>query len=174
MVTRDTGRPSAPPVSLDQPERIRAIRQAFARQDVTLAEVGVWNNMLDPDPARRAANLEANVHALALADEVGALCCPSRYYRNADFLHECFSKLGPRIVSCHAKDIIMRDQLTVHLDEVRPGLGALDYKVFLEELSRLPGDVPLLLEHLPQEEYKYVVAVAAQIGLSFHTPKRRA
>jgi sugar phosphate isomerase/epimerase len=250
-----------PSVSLDQPERIRAIREAFARHDVTLAEVGVWNNMLGPDPAHRAANLAANVRALALADEVGALCCvniagsfhptrwdgphpnnisaeafeltvqnvryiidavrprrasysletmpwvipdspdsylrlieavdrpmfrvhldpvnlincPSRYYRNADFLRECFAKLGPWIVSCHAKDILMRDQLTVHLDEVPPGLGALDYKVFLGELSRLPGDVPLLLEHLPQEEYpaarEYVLGMAAQAGLSFHIPK---
>jgi sugar phosphate isomerase/epimerase len=250
-----------PPVSLDQPERIRAIREAFAGHDVTLAEVGVWNNMLDPDPAHRAANLEANVRALALADEVGALCCvniagsfhptrwdgphpsnisaeafeltvqnvryiidavhprrasysletmpwvipdspdsylrlieavdrpmfrvhldpvnlincPSRYYRNADFLRECFAKLGPWIVSCHAKDILMRDQLAVHLDEVPPGLGALDYMVFLGELSHLPGDVPLLLEHLPQEEYpaarEYVLGVAAQAGLSFHIPK---
>ena len=58
-----------PPASLDQPERIRAIREAFARCDVMLAEVGVWNNMLDPDLAQRAANLEVNVRALALADE---------------------------------------------------------------------------------------------------------
>ena len=66
----------------------------------------------------------------------------------------------------------MHHQLTVHLDEVRPGLGVLDYQVFLRELSRLPGDVPLLLEHLPQEEYpaarEYVLSVAAEIGLSFN------
>ena len=68
----------------------------------------------------------------------------------------------------------MHDQLTVHLDEVRPGLGALDYQVFLQEISRLPRDVPLILEHLPQEEYpaarKYVLEVATRVGLSFHTP----
>ena len=250
-----------PSVSLDQPERICAIREAFAHHDVMLAEVGVWNNMLDPDLTQRASNVEANVRALALADELGAHCCvniagsfsptrwdgpdprnlseeafeltvqnvrqiidsvkpkrtfycletmpwvipdspdsylrlieaidrpkfgvhldpvnlincPSRYYDNAGFLRECFSKLGQWIVSCHGKDIIMHDQLTVHLDEARPGLGKLDYKVFLQELNRLPGDIPLLLEHLPQQEYPaardYVVGVAADIGLSFHTPK---
>ncbi len=109
-------------------------------------------------------------------DPVNLINCPARYYHNADFLRECFSKLGPWIVSCHGKDIIMRDQLTVHLDEVRPGLGALDYKVFLQELSRLPGDVPLILEHLAPDEYplarEYVVGVAAEIGLSFHVPTR--
>jgi sugar phosphate isomerase/epimerase len=250
-----------PSVSLDQPERIHVIREAFARYDVVLAEIGVWNNMLDPDLDQRAANVEANVRALALGDELGVLCCvniagsfnpmlwdgphpdnlseeafeltvqnvrqiidavkprrtyysletmpwvipdsidsylrlieaidrpmfgvhldpvnlincPARYYDNAGFLRECFANLGPWIVSCHGKDIVMREQLTVHLDEVRPGLGALDYGVFLQELSRLPGDVPLILEHLPQEEYpaarEYVVGVAAQIGLSFHKPR---
>ena len=64
-----------PPVSLDQPERIRAIGETFSRYDLCLAEVGVWNNMLDPDPVHRAANLEINIQKLALADEIGALCC---------------------------------------------------------------------------------------------------
>jgi sugar phosphate isomerase/epimerase len=109
-------------------------------------------------------------------DPVNMINCPSRYYDNAGFLRECFSKLGPWIVSCHGKDVTMHERLTVHLDEVRPGLGALDYRVFLQELSRLPGDVPLILEHLPQEEYTaardYVLGVAAGIGLSFHTPRQ--
>jgi sugar phosphate isomerase/epimerase len=64
-----------PPVSLDQPERIQAIRRAFDRQDVVLAEIGVWNNMLDPNPQRREVALQANMQKLALGDELGARCC---------------------------------------------------------------------------------------------------
>lgn len=56
-----------PKVSLGQPERVLAIREAFARQDVVIAKVSVWNNILDPDPTQRAANLAANVRALAWA-----------------------------------------------------------------------------------------------------------
>lgn len=249
-----------PPVSLDQPERIAAIRRAFKRHDVLLAETGVWNNMLDPDPDRRAANVAANAQALAVADEVGVLCCvniagsfhptnwdgphphnlsaeafdltvdnvrqiidqvqprrayytletmpwvipdsiesylrliqaidrsmfrvhldpvnlincPSRYYDNAGFLRDCFAQLGQWIISCHGKDILMHEQLTVHLDEVRPGLGALDYGVFLQELNNLPGDIPLIIEHLPQEDYpparKYILGVAQANGLRFNLP----
>jgi hypothetical protein len=107
-------------------------------------------------------------------DPVNLINCPWRYYDNAGLLRECFSKLGRWIVSCHGKDIVMGDQLTVHLDEVRPGLGVLDYRVFLQEVSRLPGDVPVILEHLAQGEYpaarEYVVGVAAEAGLCFHTP----
>jgi hypothetical protein len=70
----------------------------------------------------------------------------------------------------------MREELTVHLEEVRPGLGTLDYRTFLQELAHLPGDLPLLLEHLPQEEYpaarEHVLGVAAQVGLVFHRPER--
>ena len=250
-----------PPVSLDQPERIRAIGETFSRYDLCLAEVGVWNNMLDPDPVRRAANVETNIQKLALADEIGALCCvniagsfnparwdgpdprnlseqafeltvenvrkiidavkpkrsfytletmpwvipdspdsylrliqavarsmlgvhldpvnmincPARYYDNAGFLRECFTKLGKWIISCHGKDIRMSDQLTVHLQEVRPGLGTLDYRTFLTELNRLPDNVPLILEHLPGEEYplaqKYVLDKAKENGISFYQPE---
>jgi sugar phosphate isomerase/epimerase len=108
-------------------------------------------------------------------DPVNMINCPARFYDNGGFLRECFDKLGPWIVSCHGKDIVMQDQLTVHLDEVRPGLGNLDYTVYLQELNRLPGDVPLILEHLPQQEYstarEYVMGMAAQAGVAFHAPK---
>jgi sugar phosphate isomerase/epimerase len=245
-----------PRASLGEPERIRAIRAAFARHDVMLAEVGVWNNMLDPDPVARAANLEANVRGMALAEAYGAVCCvniagsfnpakwdgphprdlsdeafdltvqnvrhildavkpsrafytietmpwavpdspesylslieavnrpmfavhldpvnmincPARYYDTGAFLRECFHLLGPHVVSCHAKDILMRPELTVHLEEARPGLGTLDYATYLREVSRLGRDVPVMLEHLPQDEYaaarEYVLSTAEHEGLS--------
>ncbi|HEX41333.1 MAG TPA: sugar phosphate isomerase/epimerase, partial [Phycisphaerales bacterium] len=61
---------------------------------------------------------------------------------------------GPYIRSCHAKDILLQPELTTHLDEIRPGLGGLDYAVFLKELTRF-SDAPLMLEHLPNaEEYR--------------------
>ena len=69
----------------------------------------------------------------------------------------------------------MSDQLTVHLQEVRPGLGTLDYRTFLTELNRLPDNVPLILEHLPGEEYplaqKYVLDKAKENGISFYQPE---
>src|SRR5450432_504900 len=56
-------------------ERIRAIRDAFAAENVAIAEVGAWKNMLDPDAALRRANVEYVTERLALADAVGARCC---------------------------------------------------------------------------------------------------
>jgi sugar phosphate isomerase/epimerase len=55
--------------------RIRAIEQAFAAENVVIAEVGAWCNMLDPDSDKRRKNLDYVTERMALADEVGARCC---------------------------------------------------------------------------------------------------
>lgn len=64
-----------PAVRLGDTARIRATEHAFAKHGVVIAEVGRWVNLLDTDPARRAANLKTVTEGLALADEIGALCC---------------------------------------------------------------------------------------------------
>ena len=92
-------------------------------------------------------------------DPVNLVCSPQRYFSNSRLIAECFDKLGARIKSCHAKDICLRDKLTVHLDEVRPGQGRLDYPTFIRCLRRLDADMPLMLEHLPNEqEYRLAAA----------------
>ena len=63
-------------------------------------------------------------------------------------------------------------ELNVHFQEVIPGRGEVDYAAYLRELSMLPVDAPLMLEHLKTaEEYeegkKYIQKVAAQTGISF-------
>jgi sugar phosphate isomerase/epimerase len=104
-------------------------------------------------------------------DPVNLINSPERYYRTGDFIRECFEKLGPYIKSCHAKDIYLQPNLTVHLDEVRPGQGGLDYTVFLTELNKLDPDTTLFLEHLPSEtEYDlaatYIKGLASELNLS--------
>lgn len=74
---RDLGYSAAycPNVKLEDKERIKAIRVAFEKHNVVIAEVGRWCNLLDPDPEKRKKNLETVTEGLALADEIGALCC---------------------------------------------------------------------------------------------------
>jgi len=104
-------------------------------------------------------------------DPVNMINSPRRYYNNGAFLKECFEKLGPFIKNCHAKDIRLGTNLTVHLDEVLLGTGGLNYKVFLSELSKLKN-VPLMLEHLKtKEEYTQAASnvrgIAKSIGINF-------
>lgn len=107
-----------------------------------------WSFPYSPDSYLRILNAIDRPRFAVHLDPVNMISSPERFYRNAIFLRECFAKLGPYIKTCHAKDIALSGRLTVHLDEVRPGLGGLDYRVFLAELNRLDPDIPLMLEHL--------------------------
>jgi sugar phosphate isomerase/epimerase len=233
-----------PPVDPADADRVRAIREAFDKADVAIAEVGAWCNLHAADPDERKRNFEYVCRQLALADEVGARCCvdyigsfepgtqfayhpdnlaeegfdrcvetvrsvidavrpkhakfcletmqtllpdspdayanlveainrpafavhldpvnlvvsPRVYHDIPALLRHCFNMLGPMIVSCHAKDLVLREALALHIDEVRPGLGKMDYRVFLTLLRPL-GDVPLMLEHLETAE-EYTLAAA--------------
>jgi sugar phosphate isomerase/epimerase len=64
-----------PAVSLNDKPRIDAVARAFAEQDVVIAEVGRWCNLLDADAGKRAENLKVVTEGLALADAIGARCC---------------------------------------------------------------------------------------------------
>jgi sugar phosphate isomerase/epimerase len=237
--------------------RIAAVRDAFKRAGIVLAEHNAWGNLVSPREDVRAKNLARVCERLAVADEVGALCTvdylgtrdpksdygphpdnlsaagfdlavqtvrkivdavkprkakfalemmqwivpdsvdcyarlleavdrpafgvhldpvniivtPRQYFDTGAVLRECFAKLGPRIVSCHAKDLVLQNRLAMHLDEVRPGLGALDYRTYLSELAKLGRDVPLMLEHLSTPaEYaqalRHLRSLAAQAGVA--------
>lgn len=102
-------------------------------------------------------------------DPVNLICSPQRYSNSGAVIREFCAALGPHIRSCHAKDIALSGRLTVHLDEVRPGTGGLDYAAFLRELNRLDPDTPLMMEHLQsREEYAlaaaYIRSAAASVG----------
>jgi sugar phosphate isomerase/epimerase len=105
-------------------------------------------------------------------DVCNGVNCPERFYRNTEFIEECFRKLGPQIVSCHAKDLAWDIELNVHFRETIPGRGKIDYKTYLRELSRLRVDAPLMLEHLKTaEEYdegrQFIQKTAGEIGVRF-------
>lgn len=234
---------------------IRSYREAFAAEDIVIAEIGIWKNLLAPEDDLRQANFNFACERLAFADELGVRCCvswvgslapgvkrgphpdnlsqrgfdltveavrklidavkpkrckfgletmqfllpdsaevyrelvlavdrksfgvhldpvnlilsPRMYFNNGALLRHCFELLGPWVVSCHAKDIILHDQNALHLDETVPGRGNLDYATYLTEISKLPGDTPLMMEHLKPEEYAcsrdHIVSVARRHGI---------
>lgn len=126
-----------------------------------------------PDSADNYLRLIKAIDRRACAahlDPVNLVNSPQRYFANGALIRECVAKLGPLIKSCHAKDIIMQPQLTVHLDEVCPGRGTLDYVTFLREIEQLDPEMPMMLEHLStEEEYReaagYIRTIAQQEGI---------
>ncbi len=66
---------------------------------------------------------------------------------------------------------MLRSNLTVHLDECRPGTGGLDYRAYLTCLNQLDKDTPLMLEHMSApEDYaqaaQYISAIARELGIA--------
>ena len=250
---------TCPKATAEDKDRVRAIVKAFAGQDVVIAEVGAWVNMLDPDAEKRRTNLKYVIDRLALAEAVAARCCvdiagsynpttwyglhpknysqdafdatvencrkvidtikptrtkfsiemqvglqprgldgylqlikaidrkafgvhldvcngidsPDRFYNNAEYIGECFRKLGQWVLSCHAKDLAwVADGYNLHFAEVIPGRGEVDYRAYLSELAKMPVETPLLLEHLKgadqyEEGKRHILKVGADLGLTF-------
>ena len=64
------------PFSCETPrDEIRAYCEIAARHQVTIAEIGVWKNPLDPDAEKAKAAMAYARGQLALADETGIPCC---------------------------------------------------------------------------------------------------
>ncbi len=105
-------------------------------------------------------------------DICNVISSPQRFYGNAAFIRECFSKLGRWIQSCHAKDLQWIPEPNIHFVEVIPGRGSVDYAAYLTEIAKLPQRPPLMLEHLKtaeqyQEGADYIRRVGVQAGVAF-------
>lgn len=96
------------------------------------------------------------------------------YYHTTELINECFDLLGEDILGAHAKDTyIIPDQQTVHVQEVCPGRGVLDYETYLVRLSRMKWPRSLLAEHIPGDQYieakAYIEKVAAKVGVKIYS-----
>jgi L-ribulose-5-phosphate 3-epimerase UlaE len=105
-------------------------------------------------------------------DPCNLINSPLRFYHNTELLNECFDKLGPWIVSCHAKDLAWEVEMNIHFREVPLGAGRLDYETYLKRLANLPGEVPLMLEHMKDRpEYdlcrEHLFGLGKKLGLKF-------
>jgi len=152
---------------------LQAIIDAVKPQRTKLTlEMTAW---LFPYNAQVYAELLAAVDRPAFAvhlDPINILDSPVACLRNSEILRECFALLGPGIVSCHAKDVLLKGVYEpIHICETYPGEGMLDFHTYLRELSRLPQEPPLMIEHLGPEQLPaaiaHIVKVAAEVGASF-------
>src|SRR3954454_22015448 len=57
-----------PKATVENTTLIADIQKAFAAENVVIAEVGAWVNMLDPDTEKRKANLKYVTERTALAE----------------------------------------------------------------------------------------------------------
>ena len=95
------------------------------------------------------------------------------YYYTTELLNECFNLLGEHILTCHVKNTtIWPNRQTVHVQEVCPGRGVLDYKTYLVRMSQLDWPRMLLPEHIPADQYPEAYAflrkMVAETGVELY------
>ena len=83
---------------------------------------------------------------------------PRRYFFNDEFLRECFQKLHGTIVSCHLKDIMLKQEYTFQLQECACGEGTLDIELYARLATAENPRMPMIIEHLTTDE-EYVASV---------------
>lgn len=64
-----------PPLKPSDTDEIRALAKAAATAGIVIGEAGAWRNLVAHDETKRKANLEFAADTLAVADELGVLCC---------------------------------------------------------------------------------------------------
>jgi len=93
-------------------------------------------------------------------------------YAAHERLKHIFDLMGTFAPIAHIKDIAVRDDLVLHLDEVAPGEGELDLALLLRRFDGLYPEGYGLLEHLPAEKIPaanaHVRRVAAECGIAIH------
>lgn len=114
-----------PAVELTDTPRITDIGRAFAKHDVVIAEVGRWKNLLDADPAQRQQNMQYVIDGLALADEVGALCCVDIA---GSFSPESWYGPHPRNLSADFLDAAVENSRKI-IDAVKPKRAKFSYEM---------------------------------------------
>jgi len=154
----------APHVDLDDHVQVKEARAAFERAGVTIAEVQCWNNLLDPDPLVRSANLEATVRAIALADELGAVCALNTA---GSFAAESLNHHDPRNFGREAFDAAV--ETARHLiDEAKPQRTKFAFEVLAMHVT----DGPETMEQLVEAVDRPAFAVHVDIVNWVSSPRR--
>lgn len=123
-----------------------------------------WMFPTSPDEYLKLIHDVNRTEFAAHLDVVNMITSPKRYFFNDDFLRECFEKLDGQILSCHLKDVRLKDEYTFQLQECTVGEGNLDIRLFMELATKQNPKMPMIIEHLnTDEEYlksiKYIQGI---------------
>jgi sugar phosphate isomerase/epimerase len=140
----------APKVDLQDGAKIRAIRSAFAKEKVMIAEVGFWDNLVDLDLTQRKANRQSMVDALALAEELGARCAIDifgSYCRgNGNSRH------SPENFSEGAFDEAV-EMARYFIDAVKPKTAFFVFEIFPFSVVDSPAEIARLIRAVDRRQF---------------------
>ncbi len=129
-------------------EVLRAVKPLTARYAI---ETMPW---MWPDSADAALKLVDAIDEPMFGihfDPVNLMTNPRALFCSGGIVRDFIDRLGPHIAAVHVKDAVVENRLTVHIEEVRLGLGSFDLGALIEASRGLGPDTPFLLEHLGSE-----------------------
>ena len=85
-------------------------------------------------------------------DIINMINSAERYFNAKEFIDECAEVLGPRIRSCHIKDVHLNEKYTLRLEECGPGDGEFPLKYYVQKMNEIDSQMPVILEHLDSDE----------------------
>ena len=116
-------------------------------------EVYQFSNCDSPDGLERFLKAVDRPQFGVHLDLVNFVNSPRTYFNHLDLLKETIRRVGDRIVCSHIKDVQLQDNsITVLLNEVLPGTGIIDLGAYVKAVNELPQIVPMMMEHLNNEE----------------------
>jgi sugar phosphate isomerase/epimerase len=122
-------------------------------EGMTLAVEGHVLSPLDsPEAVRRLLEAVASPQLKFNLDPVNFIGTVKDVHDTRPMLNRLFDLLGNDGIIAHAKDCALGDALVVHINEVIPGQGTLDYELFLRRFAEKQPNGYFLIEHLPIEK----------------------
>ncbi|BCX02819.1 MAG: epimerase [Candidatus Roseilinea sp.] len=152
---------------------VDSLRRVCAIAEAEGVRVAVEGHVLSAlDTPQRVRDLLDAVGSPALKfnyDPVNFVGTVRQVHDTASVLNELYALLGRNIVAAHAKDCRLADQLVVHIEEVVPGSGVLDYALFMRRFQEVCPDGYFIIEHLPNalvpQARNFVRSMATALGI---------
>lgn len=140
----------APKVKLKDTDAIQAVRKAFEAEDIMVAEVGYWENLLHTEPEERKKTHQAMLEALAFAEELGARCAVNIL---GSYCHGSgMSQYAARNFSQDAFDEAV-ELARYFLDMVKPKTAFFAYEIFPFNVIDSPAMIAKLLKAVDRQQF---------------------
>lgn len=154
-------------------DSLRTAAPWFEEAGVTFAlECHVLTTLDTPANIRDILDAVDSPRVRANFDPVNLIGDLRSAYDTASAQRTMLEVIGKRYAPCaHLKDVVVTNDMPLHLAEAAPGEGLLDMEAFFEVCLGLGARTPVVIEHLPSDRadkaIKFVRQQAASHGVEF-------
>lgn len=153
---------------------VASLKQVCAVAEAEGVRVGVEGHVVSTlDKPQRVRDLIDAVGSAALGfcmDPVNFTGTVQDVYNTARILNELYDLLGKDMLAAHVKDCALLDAHVVHIVEVIPCTGRMNYEVFMRRWVECCPQGYFLIEHLPDDKVVIAREAVGQKAKQFGIP----